>query len=188
MINSEPTVSVTSFDGHCVRLDFETREEADAFAEHFIATRTESPVYASGIKRTAGELGLAPKKCICDPMDLAALGHMLNCPVYSQHPASGNAGDPLPTVLYCIDEALKGPTLESLVNDVRNLRVFVRQELATRTDSQSTDAAKLIHRIDVVDRRAAEDIFVVGDLIGLLRDCRAAIAALTPSQSDNGEA
>jgi hypothetical protein len=42
MIQSEPTVSVTSFDGHCVRLDFETREEADAFAEHFIATRTDS--------------------------------------------------------------------------------------------------------------------------------------------------
>lgn len=33
-------------------------------------------------KRTAGELGLAPKACICDPMDLAALGHMLNCPCF----------------------------------------------------------------------------------------------------------
>lgn len=26
------TISVTSFDGHCVRIDFETREEADKFA------------------------------------------------------------------------------------------------------------------------------------------------------------
>jgi hypothetical protein len=25
---------------------------------------------------------LAPKECICDPMDLAAMGHMLNCPCY----------------------------------------------------------------------------------------------------------
>lgn len=31
-------------------------------------------------KRSAGELGLAPQNCICDPMDLAALGHMTNCP------------------------------------------------------------------------------------------------------------
>jgi hypothetical protein len=36
-------------------------------------------------KRTAGELNLAPKNCICDPMDLAALGHMLSCPVHPQH-------------------------------------------------------------------------------------------------------
>lgn len=33
-------------------------------------------------KRTAGELGLAKPDCICDPMDLAALGHMTNCPSY----------------------------------------------------------------------------------------------------------
>lgn len=33
-------------------------------------------------KRTAGQLGLAPKACICDPMDLAAMGHMTNCPCY----------------------------------------------------------------------------------------------------------
>lgn len=33
------------------------------------------------LKRSAGELGLAPANCICDPMDLAALGHMTNCPV-----------------------------------------------------------------------------------------------------------
>lgn len=37
------------------------------------------------MKRTAGELGLAPKECICDPMDLAALGHMTNCPAHKAH-------------------------------------------------------------------------------------------------------
>lgn len=31
-------------------------------------------------KRKAGAMGLAPRQCVCDPMDLAALGHMLNCP------------------------------------------------------------------------------------------------------------
>jgi hypothetical protein len=34
------------------------------------------------MKRSAGEMGLAPKECICDPMDLAAMGHMLNCPCH----------------------------------------------------------------------------------------------------------
>lgn len=33
-------------------------------------------------KRSAGELGLAPAKCVCDPMDLAALGHMMSCPCF----------------------------------------------------------------------------------------------------------
>lgn len=40
-------------------------------------------------KRTAGELGLAPARCVCDPMDLAALGHMLNCPVNPKYESSG---------------------------------------------------------------------------------------------------
>lgn len=42
-------------------------------------------------KRTAGQLGLAKPDCICDPMDLAALGHMTHCPAlgFKQCP-SGN--------------------------------------------------------------------------------------------------
>ena len=38
-------------------------------------------------KRNAGKLGLAPRQCICDPMDLAALGHMLNCPCNPRYKA-----------------------------------------------------------------------------------------------------
>lgn len=37
-------------------------------------------------KRTAGQLGLAKPDCICDPMDLAALGHMTTCPAYVMKP------------------------------------------------------------------------------------------------------
>lgn len=43
------------------------------------------------IKRTAGQLGLAPRACICDPMDLAALGHMLNCPCRDRPAATAPA-------------------------------------------------------------------------------------------------
>lgn len=38
------------------------------------------------MNRTAGEIGLAPRACVCDPMDLAALGHMTNCPCYEPPP------------------------------------------------------------------------------------------------------
>lgn len=40
MVNlADATISVTSFDGHCVRVDFETREEAERFAENLTQQR-----------------------------------------------------------------------------------------------------------------------------------------------------
>jgi len=45
------------------------------------------------MKRTAGELGLAASNCICDPMDLAALGHMENCPARPKDPYAAFAAD-----------------------------------------------------------------------------------------------